>query len=292
MNESTFEAMGSPAHVVVTGRAALLGAAWRRIDDLESKWSRFLPDSELSCLNEAGSAVVSADTILLVERAVQGWRASDGRFDPTVHDALVAHGYDRTFESVTDQEGIADAAPAPGCAGIVFDAMSGVVVLPSGVHLDPGGIGKGLAADIVVGELIAAGAAGAMVSLGGDLRAEGEPPQGTSWSIAIDEPAAGGAFGVVSMSAGAVATSTTRRHRWSVGGATVHHLIDPAVGRPHSGEAILVTVIAAEGWWAEVATKDLMGKTPGTAGLEETAALVVTSGGHVHLVGGMEAYLS
>jgi thiamine biosynthesis lipoprotein len=278
--------------VVVTGPAALLDTARRRIDDLESKWSRFLPASELSRLNEAGSAVVSADTILLVERGVQGWRASEGRFDPTVHDTLVAHGYDRTFESVTGHERIAEALPTPGCAGIVVEPMSGVVVLPTGVHLDPGGIGKGLAADIVVGELIAAGAAGALVSVGGDLRAEGEPPRGTSWSIAIDEPAAGGAFGVVSMSAGAVATSTTRRHRWSAGGETVHHLIDPAVGRPHSGNAILVTAVAAEGWWAEVATKDLIGKAPGTAGLEETAALVVTSDGRVHLVGGMEAYLS
>ena len=292
MSDLTFDAMGSPAHVIVVGDSALGDVARQRIDDLESKWSRFLPASELSRLNEAGSAVVSADTILLVERSVQGWRASEGRFDPTVHDALVAHGYDRTFESVTSHVGIAEAVPSPGCAGIVVEPMSGVVVLPTGVHLDPGGIGKGLAADIVVGELIAAGAAGAMVSLGGDLRAEGEPPRGSSWSIAIDEPAAGGAFGVVSMPAGAVATSTTRRHRWSAGGQTVHHLIDPAVGRPHAGEAILVTVIAGQGWWAEVATKDLMGKAPGSCGLDQTAALVVTSAGRVHLVGGMEAYLS
>ena len=38
------------------------------------------------------------------------------------------------------------------------------------------GLGKGLAADIVCEELVAAGAAGALVEVGGDLRAAGETP--------------------------------------------------------------------------------------------------------------------
>lgn len=292
MSELRFDAMGSPVHVIVIGDERLLTAARRRVEDLEAKWSRFLPSSELSRLNGAGSGVVSSDTVLLVERAVQGWRATGGRFDPTVLDALVAHGYDRSFEAVTDRPRADETHAAPGCDGIVIAEGPGVVVLPAGVHLDPGGIGKGLAADIVVEELIAGGAAGALVSIGGDLRAEGEPPQGEAWSIAIDEPAAGGYFGTVTMTAGAVATSTTRTRRWAVGDEPVHHLIDPRIGRPSSGEVMLTTVVAAEGWWAEVATKDLMGRSPGDAGLDETAALVVVTDGRVVLVGGMEAYLS
>lgn len=91
--------MGSAARVVVTGgdTDALVGVARRRIDDLERKWSRFLPGSEISALNRArGHAVrVSPDTFDLVQRAVGGWRATDGRFDPTVLGDVLRAGYDR-----------------------------------------------------------------------------------------------------------------------------------------------------------------------------------------------------
>jgi thiamine biosynthesis lipoprotein len=48
--------------------------------------------------------------------------------------------------------------------------------VPVGVTLDPGGIGKGLAADLTACLLTDSGACGALVNLGGDLRAVGRPP--------------------------------------------------------------------------------------------------------------------
>ena len=47
------------------------------------------------------------------------------------------------------------------------------VRLLDGVGFDPGGIGKGLAADLVATAAVDLGADGAMVSLGGDLRVAG-----------------------------------------------------------------------------------------------------------------------
>ena len=60
--------------------------------------------------------------------------------------------------------------------------------LPAGSGFDPGGIGKGLAADIVSAELLAAGARGACVNLGGDLRVTGEAPGGGTWTVAVEHP--------------------------------------------------------------------------------------------------------
>ncbi len=288
----TFDAMGSEAHVVVVGPPALGALARRRLEDLEAKWSRFRPASEISRLNRAGAAVVSPETVLLIQRAIQGWMATEGRFDPTVYDALVAQGYDRSFDRGLSRAEAPAPAAVPGCWGIVVDETAAAIVLPAGVHVDPGGIGKGLAADLVVADLMASGAEGAMVSIGGDLRAEGRPPEGAGWTIALDEPAVRGATGTISIAAGAIATSSTRVQRWSAGDREVHHLIDPATGLPHRGTVALVTVVAAEGWWAEVATKDLMAKPAGADPLDETSALVVDTEGRVHLAGGMEDYLS
>ena len=102
MEEIRFRAMGSEIHLVVMGDHRLLDVARRRIDDLERKWSRFIPTSEISRLNaNRGEPVaVSDDTFLLVRRALEGWRATGGRFDPTVLGDLVRAGYDRPFEAV------------------------------------------------------------------------------------------------------------------------------------------------------------------------------------------------
>ena len=58
--ELRFRAMGSDVHVMVVGGPPELGAAARaRIDELESRWSRFRPDSELSRLNRLAAGPCS-----------------------------------------------------------------------------------------------------------------------------------------------------------------------------------------------------------------------------------------
>lgn len=254
-----FTAMGSEARVVVTGGGdALVDLARRRIDDLERKWSRFLPASEVSALNRArGHSVrVSPDTFDLVRRAVAGWRATDGRFDPTVLGDVVRAGYDRPFAAVVIRPGAGVSILRRGCGEIALDTGASTVTLPPDVGFDPGGIGKGLAADIVVAELLAAGADGAAVSLGGDLRAEGTAPDGAAhWVVAVDHPGTG-PLATVALAAGAVATSTTRLRAWTVGGAPRHHVIDPATGAPAAAmAAAAVSALAADAAGAEVAAK-------------------------------------
>ena len=165
--------MGSDAHVIVVGGPCGLDEqARRRIDDLEQRWSRFRPDSEVSELNRrAGVPVrVSGETIELIERAVDAWLLSGGTFDPTVLGAVIRAGYDRSFDELGP-------APPPGRSplgiGLADIEIDGDTVrLPAGTGFDPGGIGKGLAADIVVEEVLAKavllrGAAHAFDILGG-----------------------------------------------------------------------------------------------------------------------------
>ena len=169
---ASFPAMGTTCRVIITGgNEALLDSARRRVDELESKWSRFREDSEITRLNRrSGRATgLSADSFLLVDHAVAAWRATAGRYDPTVLHALEAAGYDRSFELVQAGDlggkdpgrGTAETAagngagqPAPGCGAVVFDTSLRTVTFPDGVGFDPGGIGKGLAADLVVDLLL------------------------------------------------------------------------------------------------------------------------------------------
>ena len=97
--EQIFAAMGSHAHVLVVGAPDLLAQAVERVADLERRWSRFVPTSDISRMNaaEGETVAVSPETYLLVSRAVEAWRLTDGLFDPTVLPALAAAGYDRSF---------------------------------------------------------------------------------------------------------------------------------------------------------------------------------------------------
>ena len=93
--ETRFRAMGTDVHVIVHGPLELVQLAREVVDDLERRWSRFLPDSEVSELNRrAGSWVaVSPATVELVGRAVEGWRATDGAYDPTVLGDVIRDDY-------------------------------------------------------------------------------------------------------------------------------------------------------------------------------------------------------
>jgi thiamine biosynthesis lipoprotein len=256
--ELGFPAMGTDVQVVVVGgRPGLVDMAGPFIDDLERLWSRFLPDSEVSRMNAgAGSVVpVSPETLALVERALRGARVTGGRYDPTVLGALLRAGYDRTFVSLADGRPTSRSMLTSGWERIVVDRRASSVTLPTGVGFDGGGIGKGYAADLLVDALIAAGAAGACVSVGGDLRAEGEPPGPEPWTITIEHPARVEPAALVGLRSGAVATSTRTRRTWGAPEDRRHHLIDPTTGQPARTGVLSATAIAAEAWQAEVLAK-------------------------------------
>lgn len=298
-----FRVMGTDAHVVLhDGPIDALEQAERRARALERSWSRFLADSELSLLNRnAGSPMaVSPETALLLELAAAGWERTGGRFDPSVVPALVVSGYDRPFdqlaaETVVDGSPLAG-RPTPGPAGMSVVRELGVAIVPPGVCIDPGGIGKGLAADLISAELVAVGAAGALVSIGGDLRVAGRPPDG-GWTVEIDHDGER-PLGTVRLAAGAVATSSILRRRWRTRDGETHHVIDPRTGRATTGAAVACTVVAGEAWWAETLSTALLVTWEGPARevvaadlLGDAAAVLTTRDGDVIRVGSDRVHL-
>jgi thiamine biosynthesis lipoprotein len=286
--------MGTQVELLAVGLpSGALTAARRRLVELEARWSRFRPDSEISTLNRAAGrpVAVSPETLTLLALAVLGWQTTGGRFDPTVLDALEAAGYDRSFDQLpADRHGTADhrpaLGPAPGLAAIRIDTEAGTVTLPVGTRFDPGGIAKGYAADLLCADLRAGGAAGACVNVGGDLRVSGTSPRGGPWTIAVPHPH-GGQAATLELTDGAAATSSPLRRAWHAAGRPAHHLIDPHTGQPADTGILQATVVAAEAWRAEVAAKAAF-----LAGLPDalplatrlgTEALVIDQDGGIHL---------
>jgi thiamine biosynthesis lipoprotein len=278
-----FRVMGSDAQVIVVdGPPGLLDVAELHLRHLEQRWSRFLPTSDISRANaNAGRpTAASTDTVLLVARAVAAWELTDHAFDPTILGDLERAGYTASFDTGATRP--ADSPRHRGCGSITWtDTM---VTLPGGVGFDPGGIGKGLAADLTIDLLLGAGAAGAGVNVGGDLRVAGRGPRGAEWTVSIDPPDPAAAPLVkVGLTAGAVATSTTKRRAWTVDGERRHHVIDPATGRPARSSFVQATAISGEAWLAEaLATQVLLAGRVDVAGPHAVLAVDVDGRQHAN----------
>ena len=233
--------------------------------------------------------MVSSSTALLIDLSERAREMTGGLFDATLLDALEVAGYDRSFEllepavdldgcSATGAPVLPEGLPHLDTArrpSIEADPRTGLVRLPRGVRIDPGGIGKGLAADLVAGWLLDRGATGSLVSVGGDLRVGGAPPV-DGWEIELDHHVVAPAR--INLRYGAVATSTRLRRRWRTADGTAHHVIDPRTGRPSNGPVVAVSVVAAEAWWAEaIATAVLIGHL--TPGFDEVAPALLAGAG-------------
>jgi thiamine biosynthesis lipoprotein len=254
----SFRAMGSDVSLVVDGSAHHAESARLILADLEKRWSRFLPDSDTSRLNtQSGWVEVTPETISLFTHARTAWETTGGVFDPTILPSLVLAGY---RESRSENPG-ATVLPHPGAVGrspgmdrIRIDEDASRIHVPDGIAFDPGGIGKGLAADIVATSLVAAGARAVMVSVGGDVRVAGVTP--ALWSVEVENPFDPDAtIAELRLRDGGVCTSSVRAKRWEAHGRPAHHIIDPATGRPAETTLVSATVITGDAWMAEALCK-------------------------------------
>jgi thiamine biosynthesis lipoprotein len=272
---------------------------------LESRWSRFLPDSDVSRLNLAGGNPVHVDpvTITLVSTMIEAWRATERRFDPTILPALIAVGYPASIDDprrvtilpsgAMHVDGL-DRREAT-LDHTEVDPEASTVRLAPGLFIDAGGIGKGLAADLTVASALRAGATGAMTGIGGDIAMGGRPPEG-GWVVHIEHPHAGrGNVATITVTGGGVATSSIRSRRWWHEGAEQHHVIDPWSSAPSTTDLSSVTVVARSGWLAEAhATAALLAGSAGAidyAGRHDLSALAVANDGRILATADLEVDL-
>lgn len=267
-SEHRVDAMGSGARIVL-GDAPDGLADWAvaELERLEQCWSRFRPDSELRRLHtERGSwTPVSPALLLALTCAADLYRATSGCFDPTILDALEHAGYDRSFELIDRssaaicRSGTASGPTvAPGFGRIDIDVDGSRVRVPRDVRIDLGGLGKGLAADLLARGLVDRGARTALVGLGGDLRARGEAPDG-AWEIPVEHPLDDARLAFrYPLAEGALVTSTTRVRAWTRRGRRYHHLIDPATGDSARNGVAAVVAAATDAWWAEGIAKAVL----------------------------------
>lgn len=256
---ASFHALGTEVNILVTEPAALdatVEHAIARFDEIDRTFSRFRPDSELARLDWLPGVRQPASTLFLelLSLALRAARDTNGRFDPTIRDALEAAGYDRGIERL-EAEGPGPARSARQAGQwerIAYNRERHWVCVPEDARLDFGGIGKGFAVDYVLRDLAVAG--GVLINAGGDLATRGSAPDG-GWRIDVAAAADAPVETTIALHSGALATSGLGRRVWTRDGERLHHLIDPRTGAPSDSIWRSVTAAARTCVAAEVAAK-------------------------------------
>jgi thiamine biosynthesis lipoprotein len=265
-----FAVFGTYGYLAVRAAEALpraLRLTRNVVRDVDATCSRFRADSDLARVNREPGRWVAVHPLLVeaVRVAVRAAAVTDGLVHPLLGRPLVTLGYDRDFRELREVQELQTAAPCQPAPPV--DAWRSIELdeahlrIPAGTALDLGATAKAWAADLVATGLEQELGEPALVSLGGDLAISA--PDGDPWRVALaeqpsdvrDRPGC-----VVSLTAGGLATSSTRVRRWTRRGTVRHHLLDPRTGEP-----------AAEVWRTVTAT----GPSCVAANTASTAAVVL-----------------
>lgn len=275
-----FFAMGVHCRIEIVSPhvPALLDSCVSLVDELENLWSRFRPSSDISRLNNADGTSVHVDprTTQLIAAMQQAHLATRGTFNPTLlPDQL--------------QAGDASSLALPGQTTLnakshAWNSLRDIQIdspveasLPEGMTLDAGGIGKGIAADLVAQHAIDQGAHAVSVNLGGDIRVAQKDNFAHDFPIDVINPVSpANVLATISLRDGAIATSA-RNARWREGTGIANHIMGT------TNDVIGVSVIASTGLWADVWAKHLVLSPTGLTDIEQhgLAGLLVRQDGTV-----------
>jgi FAD:protein FMN transferase len=243
-----FTAMASPCELLLDATdvhaAGQLGGvaaqeAWR----IETKFSRYRPDSIISVINRSkGSTVaVDAETAALIDYAARCHSLSEGRFDITSGVLRRCWKFDGS-DRLPQPAAVAALLPLIGFEKVLWQAP--LITLPAGMEIDFGGIGKEYAVDRVLALIAERFAGAALVNFGGDLATNRAPAAGP-WQVGVERPdTEGQARLLLELSRGGLATSGDTHRFLLRDGVRYSHILDVRTGWPVPGVPRSVTVAA------------------------------------------------
>jgi FAD:protein FMN transferase len=262
-----FRAMNTDVLVAAQGPLAKDGmqAARTAFEAGERRFSRFQQESELSRLNLSAGQWFDASQEMMdvLQKACHFFDVTNGLFDPSVLPDLIRTGYDRSMDEIRAQDGIVSSVaserkPKADFREMELELNSSRVRLPKDMQLDFGGIAKGWIVDQAI-TLLSRYSDACAVNAGGDMRFIGHSPIGLGWPVELEDPRdPSQSIARLTVTNGAVATSSVVKRTWKQGEKNRHHLIDPRTGEPAQSYWLCATVMADDTVTAEVFAKALL----------------------------------
>lgn len=262
MNEYEYEtrAMGTDVSVSIiaddeTAAASATEEALSVIREYDARFSRFIPESELSQLNRRGDMIVSEPFFMVLKRARELFIETGGVFNPLVQ--IARFGYDRDFDALDAREWETPDEPYDiDFTTMSMDPKTRRVVLSEGQQLDVGGFLKGYLAEKLARSIEAAHPefGGVIVNIGGDLHTRGFDENGKPFVFHILNPILGSEY-PLPLTNTSLATSGTYQRRWETPDGTVQHILRSDGSPLRSPEYISASIVHEDGAVTEAYAK-------------------------------------
>jgi thiamine biosynthesis lipoprotein len=262
----------------------------KKVDELMSDYKS---DSEISRVNRDASrrpVKVSEPTFEVLQKSIEFSRLSTGAFDITVGPLVDLWRSAADANSPPTDADLLQANSKVGFQKLKLDTNKMTVrFAEDGMRLDLGGIAKGYAIDRAIAAAQKAGATGALVDVGGDIRCFGASPREKgAWLVGLQDPNAsddplvpGKPLLILKLINAAVATSGGYRRFTLIEGQKHSHILNAKTG--HSSKKLTsVTIIAPEAITTDALATAVavMGAEKGLALIEslpQTEAILITS---------------
>ena len=263
----TFKALGSTITVQADLTKKEAVGVFKKVEQMFEHMnmlaSRFRKDSQLTLLNEnLGYTVdVHPDLLELIRDAYYAYQVTGGNFDPRVFTALNDLGYINTFldnkwDKVKTTPFLIKQEWKPD--------LHGTKINIGGHPIDLGGVGKSFTA-VKASHIVAEYTNNFFINAGGDIVFSGVAPDGSEWTVGVDNPwdsESGSPLAILALKDATVATSSIAKHSWrDTEGKPYHHIINPKTGLPTNTGVVAVTVVHNDLVTAEIWSKSLFFET-------------------------------
>ncbi len=218
------------------------------LQELDLELSSHNKNSELYSLNSDVGMMLGVDEHLLTTLGTAEKLRS-----------LTGGAYDYTLGALTELWNVNGGGPVPS-ADDIQDALShsgedkftidGTTVKKSDskAKIDLGGIGKGMATQIILDYLATTDVQYAVVSLGGNIGVYGSKPEYGTYKIGVRDPDdESGIIGYMYITSGFISVSGDYERFFEVDGKRYHHILDPETGRPADSGVRSVAVHSSNG---------------------------------------------
>ena len=206
---------------------AVADEAWR----IEDKFSRYKKDNIIYKINNSNGAALAVDeeTRRLLDFANELYEISEGLFDVTSGVLRQVWTFDGS-DNLPDKKDVKKILKKIGWQKVAM--QGGSVILPEGMEIDLGGIGKEYAVDRCVQIAQQKTKESVLINFGGDLSVTIPRKEKKFWSVGRLITGSDEAYGLFQLYSGAIATSGDA-HRYLIkDGMRYSHILNPVTGWP------------------------------------------------------------
>ena len=269
-------------------------------DIYEKTFSMHDSSSELYRLNHNETNLVSDDLGLAIEKGLEMYKLSGGRFQISVGSVSGLWDFHDESPKLPDEQLLKEKLKAVDDSKITLtkEGEGWQVTKPEETVIDLGAVAKGYIADRIHEYLVSAGCHSAIINLGGNVCCVGDK-KGEPFNVGVRKP-----FGELSDTVAVfelrdnslVSSGISERYFEGEDGKLYHHILDPATGYPYDNELYQVSIITESSLDGDCLSTlcftlgldkglELIESTP------DTEALFITNDGKLHYSSGAEELL-